>query len=1326
MGSDNRKLYAALKSSLPEERSGPYPISPAYETQMRFNLELARKDYKSKQGTPEAAIALAAYKDQRKAYNSYKEDVKAGRILVERPNVMDSAAARRQETPADSAKKPVSSVQYFYKPTGVYGRLIEDAKLSGSNCEIRLPGAGRPQHFGYTVAKPLVVSPAYESVLRDRAERASKAVNQAAAMSKLKGQPIRIAPEVNNEVAFSTHAYTNFLRAKQSGQVVVSESSTSNTPDFKMWSERYFFHTRSFSGPDGGGGPGGGVPRTAGGGRGPRAASGGGGRGPVCPICGKSPCACKRRRPDETTGQARGANPNSSRKEETEERVANILGMSVKLKREGGIRRSFMNMGYRLEGWGMTAVARASRKLYSMAQAGDEDGPATIRTFEQGRYYVTTGLGIIKATANAHVVNSKGAARKAARREWLEDRTLSRLSDKDLKAHADGLVNAGKRRKAEIKDLLHKGTALDKEGRKALLSKLDEHVKASKETRRAMSMQKLREKHNNTIAAAKSLEKNRKLFTSVKGVDNEIKRIRSTGEKALFEQFGNNILFTKKSTAAHVKDLLQKRDMLRAEIRPLAKMRGSLSFEDKQLLKKLLAEHRKLNKELQQYRGIIAGRKGLDDQLAPLLGMKKGITANRNAWTNGLYALYSFMLRPIQEGTELGARGLASAANIATNRHVRKLVKNVVIAEYRVTRWSLKLATVPVRMVARATGADVAAQAAAAAARSAVVNSAPVRVGRAAVSNVSRVTRASVHMARDAAHAAAAYAKRTAVRMTPQFVKTAARGVSAAARSGINRAVNSRLGRLVTSAARTVTKFTEGLKTALSLAKGLVIKVALGFLIFMLSTGALITAGELIVTTANSLILAPGEKDGKIDLKPYVDIIRGEQAYFERQLTNIKNDPDYDDVIIEYATVQNDNAREILSMMAVRMNQDLDMETNPQVEVYLRSLFNDSHRYTTKKTYFKCSEGCKTREIKNECDSECPQDCEEDHGSYTVRYCNGDHVRVHVTVSVLGFDALFTADSMGNAQSNAVAGDLIGQALVTYYCTEKYEHICNAGPPYETALGTKPTPGRTIAVDPDIIPLGTHVIIDGHEYVAEDTGGKIDGMRVDIVVKTHEEALDLGTRHNVPVYKVGYVGESMEETGVWDGWTQENIDWCKLIYSMDWGNAYSGIEGIANIVSIDTDLSGVKFVDGNRPGNENIADIGQSQQGNIGGQPYWSWYGFDSRVEWCACFVSWCAYKDGSLYDAVPKFAACQDQGVAWFKNHGQWAKRGDIIPVAGDIIFFDWEPNGEANHVGIVIGSDGSKVYTVEGNSGTPDRVRIKEYPLDSQYILGYGIPNY
>ena len=150
-------------------------------------------------------------------------------------------------------------------------------------------------------------------------------------------------------------------------------------------------------------------------------------------------------------------------------------------------------------------------------------------------------------------------------------------------------------------------------------------------------------------------------------------------------------------------------------------------------------------------------------------------------------------------------------------------------------------------------------------------------------------------------------------------------------------------------------------------------------------------------------------------------------------------------------------------------------------------------------------------------------------------------------------------------------------------------------------------------------------------------------------------------------------------------------------------------------------LDGVEFVNGTRPGNPELVELAKRQVGNVGGQPYWSWYGFNSRVEWCACFVSWCY---GQMGLSEPRFAACQSQGIPWFQSHGQWGARGYDNLAPGDAIFFDWDLDGSADHVGIVIGTDGSRVYTVEGNSG--DACKIRSYDVNYECIKGYGLMNW
>ena len=146
--------------------------------------------------------------------------------------------------------------------------------------------------------------------------------------------------------------------------------------------------------------------------------------------------------------------------------------------------------------------------------------------------------------------------------------------------------------------------------------------------------------------------------------------------------------------------------------------------------------------------------------------------------------------------------------------------------------------------------------------------------------------------------------------------------------------------------------------------------------------------------------------------------------------------------------------------------------------------------------------------------------------------------------------------------------------------------------------------------------------------------------------------------------------------------------------------------------------------------DDRIVAVALSQVGNVGGQPYWSWYGFNSRVEWCACFVSWCANECGYIDTGIcPKYAGCVN-GVDWFKSHNQWLD-GSAEPLPGMIIFYDWDsPNGESgpqdglsDHTGIVWKVEDGYVYTIEGNLS--DSCKTSKRPVGEYQILGYGVLN-
>lgn len=172
--------------------------------------------------------------------------------------------------------------------------------------------------------------------------------------------------------------------------------------------------------------------------------------------------------------------------------------------------------------------------------------------------------------------------------------------------------------------------------------------------------------------------------------------------------------------------------------------------------------------------------------------------------------------------------------------------------------------------------------------------------------------------------------------------------------------------------------------------------------------------------------------------------------------------------------------------------------------------------------------------------------------------------------------------------------------------------------------------------------------------------------------------------------------------------------------------------GTAAFIKVGTKSSGADNSQINYEITSQILSVAKSQLGQKGGQPYWSWYGFDERVAWCACFVSWCANQCGLIENGqIPRYSVC-DNGIAYFKEKNRWQDRETgYKPSQGDVIFFNWlekDENGnliqdeKSDHTGIVEYYDTStnKVYTIEGNSS--DECKERSYNEDDIQIMGYG----
>lgn len=141
------------------------------------------------------------------------------------------------------------------------------------------------------------------------------------------------------------------------------------------------------------------------------------------------------------------------------------------------------------------------------------------------------------------------------------------------------------------------------------------------------------------------------------------------------------------------------------------------------------------------------------------------------------------------------------------------------------------------------------------------------------------------------------------------------------------------------------------------------------------------------------------------------------------------------------------------------------------------------------------------------------------------------------------------------------------------------------------------------------------------------------------------------------------------------------------------------------------------------PTREAIVKAAAREVGNVGGEKFWRWYGFNYHVHWCACFTSYIAAECGCIKSGICPKSALVDDWISFYKKQHRWAGR-NYIPHSGDFILFDWEGDGQPDHIGMVESCDGKTVTTIEGNSR--DVCKRKTYSKGSGLIYGYGCPNY
>lgn len=756
---------------------------------------------------------------------------------------------------------------------------------------------------------------------------------------------------------------------------------------------------------------------------------------------------------------------------------------------------------------------------------------------------------------------------------------LVQMPEKDLVQEIKRMRQQGAGMKSRIKLLQGKGSALSQTERKLLSDLLSNHKDLNRQLSKLIGLKKVRadvRTQRNALKASlspqasapvkqskdrvrKKVQGGTKLPKTAKEMDKVIADFHKKSDEKLSRKFGKDLSrMSEKSLAQEVKLMRKQGASLKSQIKLLQSKGSALSQAERKLLSDLLGKRKELNQRLSKLIGLQKARGDAKQVMNVLSAQRQRLVMSSHRFSSGLYALQSFILMPIQRGTETGTQGLMKMAQIASNRYVHIVVKAAFKSSLFLGKASLNLV---------ASGTSFALDNAAFLAKTRIKTTA-----NAVKTTTKKAIKTSVKHSVNAV-------KRGVSKATPPRIKTAvnqtalqaakakskydtvAVGIKNRAWKIKNRLANTKVGKAVSAVRRGFSNASQALQKAGALLKAIGAKAALIALGVFLVCGLIGSIAPMLAGGAGgNVIMSPEDSaTDKINLAPYAKHLAKEQEEFDELIEEWMDsiDPDFDTVEVVYQTGEINNTKEILSMMAVRWKQDIDPDDNAQIYPYLTSLFHDSHKIITNREEYECGGCVEDMEWGILTDEEGYVIFDEDgdpvEGWIPYMYCPG-HVFLKIDVYIYDFDQIFNLDSMGNADANFEAGAKIGNFKITHYCA--CEICCGPDASGITASGKPVKANHTIAVDPKVIPLGTHVIIDGREYVAEDTGSAIQGNRIDIYMASHSAALAAGVRNNVPVYSAVASGGGYEDSDDWEGWTEDNIEWCKTIYSHNWDELY--------------------------------------------------------------------------------------------------------------------------------------------------------------------------
>lgn len=1209
---NNEKLYSNLLSN--QTGSEPLAVSAAFETQMRFNIERARMAYLDVQGTDAAPAAVHEYIQQRNAFSEYQNALKQGSFYVSETSVKPYASDFNKHSQSNQNSYGNSSVVTSLTPTGTVSEMFVNGFSTGNRYEFMNPGLRyRP---AFTVNNPMVVSEKYEQAITSQMEQAKVALSSVVANGDAKASPVD-----SQQLKMYTDAYLAFQSAKRAGTVVVSSTDKAlDVPDYVSWQQIRQAQTSRFS---------------------------------------------AQNAPFAVSGQPKGANPNFTSKKTVEETVANIFNQGSHLKQQSVVSMYGGIIGNRLEGYSHAAMSSLGRGVYGIAQSGENNA---LRTMEQGRYYITTAAGVVMALGSSAPTSSLAhRVAHASTREFRLFGTNSLLSNSEISSHVNNGLRMTRELDVKISDIekklapmnakmeqylqAHPGSrkldGLDKFSQREY-EQLTNHLRQLRENRKTVGnsltmhskLQQLRHESQIESKLINQLKGDKGLPKSPKALQEAAGKISKQVSLDLDKKYGALARVTDKSLAKEIALMKQQGSDLKKQIQLLQAKGSALTSSERKLLIQLKGESKALGVKLSRFVGLSKDRADLLLMNKKLEKIISSAYKNRQRLTGGINILQSFMVRALQTGADSGTDGLGSMLSISyrlsSNRYVRILVKEAYRGAIAASKLGMKAA---VNLISPGSAEAI----------SQAINIAKIGV------------KAKVGVAKNAAKSAIKTGVKAGVRtaskgissVVPDGIKTGVKsGIRSATsigkkvsgrfrrlRNGIakirNRFASSWVGRSISAASRSAAAISEALKAALSAAKTFLLKaLAIGFGVFLLIALLSVAFTALGGGAGSAVIAAPNsDESGKVDLSAYVEIILKEEQAFQAKIDKLASDKSYDNVYVNYANSVN-NTKNILSMMAVRFDQDVNLDTNLNVAEYLKTLYQDSHIYSTSVRKYNCS-GCKERTVQKTIkNSETglkepvfainPQTGERVPVMITEKYCSG-HKDLTVTVSVLVFDDIFAADS-SSAGSISLVGNKTKEKVWNFLKDKGLDDIQAAAimGNIQAESGFDPSIiergsgigfglcqwsyGRRTQLEKfakskgkDPSDLVTQLQFFWAEFFPDAKSSYANNqwisskykyssfMETDSIEEATrifcfgwerpaEEHSHINTRiHSALTYYNMYSGtdssnyekpeeDKEEQKEKVFGWDEETIEWCKLIYNMQWKDLYSGVHDYGGVI----------------------------------------------------------------------------------------------------------------------------------------------------------------